>query len=192
MKKAIFLISIIFIGFSSISCSQDISKTNENEFTAEENAIKNKIENYYDMAYDIYLNMEMEDMSSTLDMESIQNQNFIVALDENIHTWEYSIKKGYTVDYRKKHPLYFSFDDIEINDNLATVQANIDGDRKEAYPPFVSFEKNIFRLEKVEGNWLIKEHDYDGILFEKSKSKKIEYDLESLYRNIDIENNGEK
>lgn len=161
----------------------------EDGIATEENSIKTKIEKYYDMAYDIYLNMEMEDMSSILSMESIRNQNFIVALEENIHTWEYSISKGYTVDYRKKHPLFYSFANIVVNDNTATVQVDIDGDRNEAYPPFVSFGKNTFTLEKVDGNWLIKEHDYTDILFEKSKTKKIKSDLKSLYKNIDTEMN---
>lgn len=70
-------------------------------------------------------------------------------MEENVHTWDYSIKKGYTVDYRKKHPLYFSFDDITINDNLAIVQVDIDGDKIDLTPQItiqteVKEEPNMF------------------------------------------------
>lgn len=71
MKKTILLISVILLVFYSISCRHDISKFTQEEFITEENSVKTKIEKYYDMAYDIYLNMEMEDMSSILSMESI-------------------------------------------------------------------------------------------------------------------------
>lgn len=157
--------------------------------------IKSVITEYYKTSYDIYLSMEMQTMDAVLDMNSIQNQNFITAMEENTITWKYSLEKGYTEVIRERYPIYFEFKNITINGKKATATVDISGqftDALEAYPPFVVFGENVFHFNLVGDNWLIADHDYEEYLFEKSKTEIINFSTEDLLKRIDQENRGFK
>lgn len=157
--------------------------------------IKSVITKYYKTSYDIYLRMEMQPMDSILDMNSIQNQNFMSAMEENTIRWKYSLEKGYTNIIRERYPIYFEFKNIAINGSRATATVDISGqltEALEAYPPFVVFGENKFKFNLVGDHWLIADHDYEGFLFEYSKTEVIKFSKEDLIKQIDEEYKGFK
>jgi len=160
-------------------------------YTAETTYYTEVVAKYYDLAYDIYLSMEMQDMSDVLDMSSIQNQNFVDALEANTIRWEYSIQKGYTIDTRERYPLYYDFAKIDKKDGTVIVTVDISGDDTQAYPPFVVFGENKFVLKQIENTWLITQHDYNDIhLFEISKTEKYDFELDKVRMRVDEEHAG--
>lgn len=146
---------------------------------------------YYNLSYDIYLSMEMQDMSDVLDMSSIQNQNFVDALEANTIYWDYSIQKGYTTDTRERYPLHYDFAKIEKKDGTVIVTVDISGDDTQAYPPFVVFGENKFILKQIGDTWLIAQHDYSETnLFEISKTERHDFELDKVRMKVDDEHAG--
>lgn len=180
IKKMGFLIVLICL-FLNLSACAEPGLSGDKIYT-------DVVANYYDLSYDIYLSMEMQDMSDVLDMSSIQNQNFVDALEANTIRWEYSIQKGYTVDTRERYPLYYDFAKIDKKDGTVIVSVNISGDDTQAYPPFVVFGENKFVLKQIEDTWLITQHDYNDIhLFEISKTEKYDFELDKVRMRVDEE-----
>lgn len=157
-----------------------------------EKIIQNVIEKYYDLSYDSYLDLKSINLSSVLDLNSIQNQNKITSLNETIEKWKYAVQKGYCDDIRERYPIIYNFIKIEIVDNMAMVFLNIDGDKNEAYPPFVTFGENKFVLKYNDSNWLISEQQNSDIeiieqndkLLPKKLNEKIHEDMDIDYQSV--------
>lgn len=187
-KKVKLFLGIFILLFS---LSPNLLVNGQSDDTSDSKELETVVKEYYDIFYDIYLNMEMQDVSHVLDMESVQSQNKVVAIEQNIETWKYSIKQGYTIDYRDRYPIFYDFKDVNITDNFAVIEVDLDGDSREAYPPFVTFGKNTFLLKKTSEGWHIYEHDYIELeFFELSKTELIEFNLKELQKKIDMEHIG--
>lgn len=153
--------------------------------------IKTIIENYYNDSYDMWLNLKIGDLSPYLDLKSIQCYNKFTALNRSIDTWKYSIDKGYYKGKRQKHNINYKYISFKTIGNDIEVKVNLSGETSgmPAYPFFVSFGDNIFRLAKVNDKWVIYYHDYNDVFFyEKSRCEKLSYNIETLHTNIDKEN----
>jgi hypothetical protein len=182
MKKIIVIVTFILC----LSLNTNVYAASNSSGNA---AYSNIVVNYYDVAYDIYLSMQMQDLSGVLDMSSVQNQNFVDALEANTITWKHSIQQGYTKDVRERYPLYFEFKKIDKVGDTVFLTVNISGDSTEAYPPFVAFGENKFILKQSKGNWLITQHDYnDVVLFEQSKTEKKDFQLDKVRIKVDEQN----
>lgn len=178
-----FLIVLICVSLNLSACAEPASSGDK--------IYTDIVEKYYDLAYDIYLSMEMQDMSDVLDMSSIQNQNFVDALEANTIYWDYSIQKGYTLDTRERYPLDYDFAKVDKKDGTIIVTVDISGDNTQAYPPFVVFGKNKFILKQIDDNWLITQHDYDDIhLFEISKTERYDFELDKVHIQVEEEHAG--
>lgn len=160
----------------------------ESEIKTEEDNIKTTIEKYYDMSYDSYLDLEMKDMSSVLDANSLWGKNFLIVMEENISSMKYSHEKGYSDFEQKRLPLTISFSEISIDENVATVKVKVDGDRMEGYPLFICFDENIFTLKEEDGHWLITAVECDDVLFKMLNTKEFQpVDSTELHKKIDEE-----
>lgn len=185
--KSLLLVAILIFATIPISfASEQATKTEENE------AIKEVIENYYTESYNMWMNLEPGDISKYLDLESVQSYNKIIALEENIERWKYTIEKGYFQGERKRHQIDFKYNSIKITDDKSEVKVVLSGETSgiAAYPFFVSLGENVFKLKKTGDGWLIYEHDYNDVHFyEKSKTEKLEeVDIERIRQEVDREN----
>ena len=135
------LVPIISVSFASVQTM----KIEDND------QIKKVIENYYAESYSIWMNLEMEDLSKYLDLESVQCYNKTVALEKNIEKWKYTIEKGYFEGKRERHKIDFKYNAIEITGNDAVVKVILSGETSgmPAYSFFVSFGENTFKLKKM-------------------------------------------
>ena len=161
-----------------------------NSFFREQAAIRDQVQEFYDVSYDVYLTMKPRSLNM-LDPESIQSQNYLTALSRNTATWKYAYERGYTTVTRSRYPLRLDFKAIEIKGNEARTTVVITGPQtaaQEVYPPFIVLGENQFRLRRVADQWLITEHDYEGPLFEDSKTERIHFSLEELKQQLDAEN----
>lgn len=154
--------------------------------------IENLIEGYYQLSYDIYLSMEMKPMDQYLDYDSIQSRNKITALQRKVDIRKYKIEKGYPNQGRERYPIFFNYKSINIDVSKAeaTVVVDITGritNKQEAYPMFVSFGENKFKLKLKNENWVIYEHDYYDPCFEIPKNELTEYSRERTFEEIDNE-----
>ena len=153
-----------------------------------ETNIQNVIEKYYNLSYDSYLELKNPNLSSVLDLNSIQNQNKITSLNETIEKWKYSLEKGYCDVIRERYPIIYNLTEIEIIDNKAIVYINIDGKKNEAYPPFVTFGENRFVLTYNDSNWLISEQQNSDTEIIEQNDKLLPQKLnETIHDKIDYE-----
>lgn len=160
----------------------------------EEDKIKQTIEGYHAKSYDMWFSLKMGDLSQYLDLESVQSYNKIIVLEESIEMWKYAIEKGYVSEeakaIRKKHGLYYKYNSIKIAGDNAEVKVVVSGETSgtPVYPMVIRLGENIFKLRRVGDSWLIYEHDYigeGGLLYERSKTEKLELDIEKLRQAVD-------
>lgn len=84
LKKVLINIAIIFL------CILGISAEGRAEEWSENNCIE-VVSKYYDLMYDSYLSLQVQDFSDVLDMDVPQNINKIVALNRVVTNWEYQL-----------------------------------------------------------------------------------------------------
>lgn len=179
-------LSLIFLGV--LGCYPGPQRT-----LAEKESIKQTIEGYYAQSLDMWMNLTMGDLSEYLDLESAQTYNKTIVLEELIERWKHALKRGYTEDRREKHKIYFRFDSIEITDDTAEVKVVLTGETSgmPTYPLFVNFGENTYRLRRIDDRWLIYEHTYiSKFLYERSKTEKLELDIEKIQQEVDKEHRG--
>lgn len=175
-------------------CSNTISFADSEK--SDSQLIQEVIENYYAESYDMWYSLKMGDLTEYLDVNSIQSYNKMVVLEKTIERWKYGILRGYvsqaTIDSRNIHEISYEYSQVQISEDYAEVKVTINpGVEKNTYiyPYFISFGENTFKLIKQNNRWLIQEHDYSDIVFyEKSKNKKISFDMSELMKKMDDEN----
>ncbi len=195
MKKGLVLflslvLCVVFIS-SSVYAAGGVS-TDEEE-------IKNVIVDFYEEFYDAWYSLEYNDFSDVLNPNSVQCCNKIITLTRVIDRWKYLISNGLYKGQRDKLSLAFQFDSICIYDDYAVVSVNITHDENDkslvhspdgmcAFPFFVSFGANQFGLVKIDGKWLIDEHEYEDVWFyEESVDELITYDRDSDMADLESE-----
>lgn len=186
--KIVLAFSLVFlIGFGSVAyAAEPFQKSNLNADNA--NEIEDIIKDYYTASYDMWWNLEMGDLSPYLDMEAIQCYNKTITLKSSIMRWKYKIEKGYYKGQRERHEIYYDFQSIDISGNEAEVRVDLSGETygMPAYPFFISFGENTFKLKKINDTWKIYAHDYDDVCFyEQSKTERLIYGPVSLKQRID-------
>ncbi|EOC99283.1 amidase domain-containing protein [Caldisalinibacter kiritimatiensis] len=181
MKKVITIVLCITLLFIN---TFSMASTLNNEDT-----IKDTIESFYNTQYDSYLEMKYKDITPYLDMSKIQNRNKVIALKTLAIRRKYIDEKGYGYVEKRRFPLTFNYKSIDIKNDYAKVILEINLDKQQAYPPFISSGENIFYLKKYNDTWKIIEHDYIGLkMFESSKVKLLlEKKKDELFKTIDKE-----
>jgi len=183
---ACIVLPLIFLGL--IGCYPSSQRT-----LAEEARIKQTIEGYYAKSLEMWMSLTMGDLSGYLDLDSVQTYNKVIVLEELIERWKHALKRGYTEDRREKHKLYFRFDSIEIAGDKAVARVFLSGETAgmPTYPLFVNLGENTYRLRRVDNRWRINEHNYSSkFLYERSKTEKLELDIEKIQEEIDREHRG--
>ena len=177
MKKYLSILLILVLSLNLIGFASNASDPDSD--------VKNVIKEFYDRSYESWLNVEYQDLSDILYVESIQSYNKITAFKECILRWQYSIENGY-IDTRNRNDIYYDFDRIIYNtDGTITVNVNISGDATEAYPYFVNFGENIYTLVHDNGKWKIASHIADGIqISEYPNTKKIAYNPKEVIKEL--------
>lgn len=161
------------------ACNQNAGTKGETD----EDQIKEIIEGYYAASYDMWWDLEMGDLSSYLDLESVQCYNKAITLERSIERWKYKIEKGYYKGERERHEIYYDFQFVDISDNEAEAKVVLSGETSgvPAYPFFVCLGDNTFKLKKEDGRWLIFDHEYDSPhLYEISKTEKQTFDIDDI------------
>lgn len=184
MKKRIVLIlaSVVFLSFL-------FSVYYNTNMKSDEELIKDTIEKYYDLSYDIYSNLEWKDLSSVLNEKTRFGRNYVILLKKIIEKYRYGLEKNYTTFSRERLPVDLSFEKIKVQGNTAEVTLMVQGDVMEAYPFFICFDENIVHLEKGDGGWRITTIYSTDPIFE--ALPEIDYpdlDIEKLHRELDEEN----
>ncbi len=159
---------------------------------SEEEQIQATIEQYYELGYDSWWGLRLKDFSSVLDMNSVQMNNFLTAMEENIFKWNYIIEHGYYSGQRERHEIFFDYESINISSDRqhAEVSVNLTGEEEgmPAYPAFVTLDENQFLLTKEDGIWKITSHAYnDCSLFEKSIDQIIIFDEEAVILELEAD-----
>ncbi len=185
MLKKVIIIMCSFILMFSISTSayadiDSVKNLQENE------DIKSIVEKYYDISYNSYLNLELDDMGSIIDTDYIWAKNFITVVKNNIEEIKYSKKQGYSTYSVKRLPIKIEIVTISKKDNIADVEVIIDGNTEEYYPLFVCFGKNNFKLINKEGSWKIISINNSEKLFKAMNEKEFkDLGIEDLHKKID-------
>ncbi|EOC99282.1 hypothetical protein [Caldisalinibacter kiritimatiensis] len=178
MKKILKLLLILLL---LSSCNYQIK--------SDVDTIKDTIESFYNTQYDSYLEMKYKDITPYLDMSKIQNRNKVIALKTLAIRRKYIDEKGYGYVEKRRFPLTFNYKSIDIKNDYAKVILEINLDKQQAYPPFISSGENVFELKKYNNNWKIISHSYSGLkVFEVLIDKKLpELDLKTIQKQVDNE-----
>ncbi|EJP22442.1 hypothetical protein HMPREF1142_1264 [Peptostreptococcaceae bacterium AS15] len=180
-------ITTIFISIILVCSLVTVSFARVN--TKAYNDIKQIIERFYDLSYDIFIDFEMKDISSVLNKKSKFGRNYISYIKNSIVENKYYMLMGYSEFKLRRLAILVSILDIKIEGNNAIVKVNVGGDNNEAYPMFICLGENTFNLKKNEGHWLIESIQTDDKLFKLLNENEFKEEKEEeVYDRIDEEN----
>ncbi len=180
MRRKIFVLTLIFAVVPLISCEF---------YSKDEKELIQFVEDFYDIQYDAYTELEYIDIEDYLDMSRIQNKNKVIALKKVIIQRRHMDEMKYCYIHKTKYPVEMDILDVNINGDYASFDIDVELMKDRHYPVFISEGENRFVLKKQDGNWKIVNHDYEGLeLFETSYRELLpENDEERIKRIIDNE-----
>ncbi len=161
---------------------------------SDQDQIINVIRRYYEILTDADSRLICPDMSSVLDMNSIQCQNKVIAFQMRVDLTYTYLEEGVVSEDVVAlwcQPVTFRIELIsaEIHEESATATVMITHDEDDmslmhesnyphcATPMYVTTGENVFYLSKIDGTWKINGHDYENKFFyEMSKTELIEYE----------------
>ncbi len=163
------------------------SLVNKTDYDSEDKAdIESIIKKYYDISYGSYFTLELQDMSTLIDVNSLWGKNFINVMKENIETIKYVKQKCYDVTQSKKIPIRIEIVDISVDKNTAVVTINIDGNKDECYPLFICLDENVFKLKKIKECWKIVSVSNNDKLFKLLNEEKFkDVNVKELHSKLD-------
>lgn len=155
-----------------------------------EQEIINTVEEFYEISYDSYLNLEIGKIDSVLDTDSFWGKNYLVVLEEFVLRNKYIKEKNYATISSSKLPLKISFEEIKVNQDRAIATITLQGKEKEeaGYPFFVCTGTNKIMLQKKEDKWKITSISAEDTLIKMLGTNEFkEIDPSALYEGIDEE-----
>ena len=136
---------------------------------------------YYAAYIDIYRGADIHIIEDYLDMDRIQSQNIVSALEMEAFSREYiSNEYGIEPDIEDSYPYTIHFLDTSFDgDDTCTIRLSIDMEATD-YPPAFSASEQEYHLEKENDSWKITHHTWDGMeLFEVSDTELYHWDKEA-------------
>jgi len=182
MKK---LISFLLVSCFAVSLFTGCGMKQKSKTEQE---IINTVEEFYEISYDSYLNLEIGKIDSVLDTDSLWGKNYLIVLEEVILSNQYIKEKNYDTLPSYKSPPLISFEEMKVDQDKATVTITLKGKDTKAYPFFVCLGTNKIMLQKKEDKWKITSISAEDTLIKMlgtNEFKKI--DPSALYERIDEE-----
>ena len=136
---------------------------------------------YYAAYIEIYRGADIHIIEDYLDMDRIQSQNIVSALEMEAFSREYiSNEYGIEPDIKDSYPYTIHFLDTSFDgDDICTIRLSIDMKATD-YPPAFSASEQEYHLEKENDSWKITHHTWDGMeLFEVSDTELYHWDKEA-------------
>lgn len=179
-KRILFVLTLIIAVVPLVSCEF---------YSKDEKELIQFVEDFYEVQYDAYTELEYMDIEDYLDMSRIQNRNKVIALKKLIIQRKHMDEMKYCYIHKKKYPVEMDILNVNINGDYASLDIDVELIKDRHYPVFISEGENIFALKKMDGNWKIVNHDYDGLEFFETSYRDLlpENDEERIKRIIDNE-----
>lgn len=155
LKKVLINIAIIFL------CILGISAEGRAEEWSENNCIE-VVSKYYDLMYDSYLSLQVQDFSDVLDMDVPQNINKIVALNRVVTNWEYQLGVNPELIHPTRKWYLLNLQNYYKEGENLVVNVNVQIELGETYPIFICKGTNVFYLAVENGKLKIVRHEYEG------------------------------
>ena len=154
--------------------------------------VQQVILDYYAAYIEIYKGADIHIIENYLDMDRIQSQNIVSALEMADFSRKYiSDEYGIEPEIKDDYPYTVNFLNTSFNgENTCNIRLSIDMEAT-AYPPAFSASEQEYQLEKENDSWKITHHTWDGMaVFEVSDTELLNWDrearisiLQSIYGN---------
>ena len=153
----------------------------------EKDAVNYTITEFYEALVRAYQGENSENVAQCMDMNEIQSQNVITALECISFSQQYMEKEYNIVEEQEEYPYTIEFRSTEpISDDEYKVVIFMDLEERRTYPPFISEEEQVFYLRNINNNWKIYRHDWSGIgIFEVYTDQIYEFDQEQRKAQLD-------
>lgn len=140
-----------------------------NTLSDEELEVIDFIKDFYNTQYKSYSEFELCDFEPYLDMNKIQNQNKVIAYKRMIIEHQHLDEMKYCYIDRGINPITYEVNDIKVDGDYASINIDIGLTKGKYYPEFIYEGENKFVMKKIDDNWKIVNHSYEGMIyFEKS------------------------
>lgn len=180
-KRMMYIICIVLVFCFSHSAFAEEKAVSRSD-------VQEVIEKFYNLSYESIIEMDMKDMSSVLNEDSLFGRNYSIYLKEIIAQNKYSFEAGYTDFKPAKMPFTVSIEKVEFEDSKAQVTVNVTGVDNEGYPLFICQGKNIFVLNYENRQYLIESLQADDVFIKMLNEKQFkEVDAQSIYKRVDQE-----